>query len=64
MNQWISGKQSQKGNYIEKEKMEPVILCAFCDDGSHVTSVRRQQKECRKRRRRNDHGVFMEYKAV
>ena len=22
MNQWISGKQSQKGNYIEKEKME------------------------------------------
>ena len=35
---------------IEKEKMEPVILCAFCDDGSHVTSVRLQQKECRKRR--------------
>ena len=50
MNQWISRKQSQKGNYIEKEKMEPVILCTFCDDGSHVTSVRLQQKECRKRR--------------
>ena len=40
MNQWISRKQSQKGNYIEKEKMEQVILCTFCDDGSHVTSVR------------------------
>ena len=50
MNQWISRKQSQKGNYIEKEKMEQVILCTFCDDGSHVTSVRLQQKECRKRR--------------
>ena len=27
-------------NYIEKEKMEPIIFCTFCDDGSHVTSVR------------------------
>ena len=25
---------------IEKEKMEPIIFCTFCDDGSHVTSVR------------------------
>ena len=25
---------------IEKEKMEPIIFCTICDDGSHVTSGR------------------------
>ena len=48
----------------EKEKMEQVSFCTFGDGDSYITSVRLWQKECRKRRCRNDHSIFVVHAAV
>ena len=48
----------------EKEKMEQVSFCTFGDGDSHIASVRLWQQKREKRRCRNNHGVFMEYKPV
>ena len=49
---------------MKKKKWSRVICCTSGDGDSHITFVRLWQKECRKRRCRNHHGVFMEHKPV
>ena len=44
--------------------MEQDTCCAFGDGDSHVTSVWLRREKCGKRRRRNHHSVFMDYKSV
>ena len=46
------------------EKTEYVTCCTSGDDDRHITFVRLRQKNCRKRRCRNHHSVFMEHQPV
>ncbi len=55
---------TRRGSPDEKEKMEQSFVDGSGDGDSYITFVRLRREEREKRRRRNDHGVFMDHKPV
>ncbi|MFR8790283.1 hypothetical protein [Gallintestinimicrobium sp.] len=49
---------------MKKKKMEQSFTGASGDGDSYITFAGLWQEACRKRRCRNNHGVFMEHKPV